>query len=114
MAATTGFINALLNAAFRGTTYTGGTITIGLFRAGGVEVSGGGYSRQTITFSAASNKAVSSSSDVTFTNLPTGQTIVAYKVYDDSTVIDEANLATSFTADLTNNELTLSYKFELG
>lgn len=118
MPATTTFINDLLEAAFKGETYTGGTITMGLFRTGlpsttGVEVSGGSYARQTLTFSAASAKAIATSSNVTFTGLPTGQTIVAYGIYDDATLIDEKLLTDSFTADVVNNTLAVSYLFEI-
>ncbi len=56
MAAQTTFINNLLNAAFRGSTYTGGVIKMKLFKTGlpsttGVELSAGGYVAQTLTFS---------------------------------------------------------------
>ena len=118
MSAQTSFINSLLDAAFRGQTYTGGVMQMGLFRtslpsAGGTEVSGGSYARQTLTFSAASSKSISLTTDVSFTDLPSGQTIVAWGVYDDGVLIDEGTLGTSFTADTTNNELEMSYSFSL-
>lgn len=119
MAAQNNFINQLLEAAFRGETYTGGTIRMGLFRngtptSGGVEISGGGYSRQVLTFGAASNKEISTSAKATFTNMPTSQTVIAYGIYDDTTLIDENTLPSPFQADVTNNELEISYKFNLG
>lgn len=118
MSAQATFINNLLNAAFNGSTYTGGTIKMGLFKTGlpsttGVELSSSGYARETITFNSAASKAIASSADVTFDNLPTGIEIVAWGVYDGTTLIDEGTLTTPFTADTTNNELQLSYSFNL-
>ena len=118
MAIQTTFKNDLLDAAFRGQTYTGGTIQIGLFKTGlpsttGVEVSGGSYARQTATFSVASGGSITLSSNVTFTNLPTSGTIVAFGVYDDGVLIDEDTLSTPFTPDVTNNELEINYTFAL-
>lgn len=118
MAATISFINKLLNAAYRGQTYTGGTITIGLFRTGlpstsGVEVSGGQYARQELAFSAASNGKVQSNS-ATFTDLPTGQQILAYGVFDGGDLLDEAMLSSPYTPDLSSNELTVTFEKEIG
>lgn len=120
MAAQSTFINNLLDAAFRGQTYTGGTITMGLFKTGlpsttGVEISGGSYARQTLTFSAASGKAISTSATATFSDLPTGSsnTVVAWGVYDGATLIDEGTLSSPFTADVTNNSLDITYTFDL-
>lgn len=117
MAAQNTFINNLLDAAFRGLTYTGGTITMALFKTGlpsttGVEVSGGGYARQTLAFTAASAKEIATSADAVFTDLPTEE-IVAYGIYDGTTLIDEGLLSPSFTADVTNNSLEISYSFNL-
>lgn len=117
MATTNAFINSLLEAAFGGGTYTGGTITMKLFKTGlpsttGVEVTGGGYSAQTLSFGAAASKRITTSADATFTNLPT-DTIVAYGIYNDGTLIDERTLTTPFTADVTNNTLDISYYFEI-
>lgn len=117
MAATVTFINELLEAAFNGGTYTGGTMTMKLFKTGlpsstGVEVTGGGYSAQTIDFNAATAKTISAGTAVTFTDLPT-DTIVAYGVYDDGVLRDEGLLATPFKADVTNNTLEINYTFEL-
>ena len=119
MAAQTTFINNLLNAAFRGATYTGGTITMKLFTtnipsAGGVEVTGGGYAAQTLTFAAPSAKKVQTSTSAVYTNLPTSQIIVAYGVYSAGVLIDEKALDTPFQADVNTNSLTVSYSFELG
>lgn len=118
MSAQTTFIDNLLNAAFDGGTYTGGTIKMKLFQTGtpsgsGVEISGGGYAAQTLAFSAASSKTISTSANAVFTNLPTSQTVVAYGVYDGSTLIDEGLLDTPFTPDTTSNELDISYSFSL-
>jgi len=119
MAAATTFINNLLNAAFRGATYTGGTITLKLFTGslpstGGTEVTGGGYAAQTLTFSAPSAKKVQTSSSAVFSNLPTSQVIVAYGVYSAGVLIDDKALDSSFQADVNTNSLTISYSFELG
>lgn len=112
MAAQESFINAMLDDAFTG------TITIGLFKTGlpsitGVEVSGGSYARQTLTLSAATGKRKQTSSDATFTDLPTGQTIVAYGIYKDDVLVDERMLDNAFTADISANELNVSYYFEI-
>jgi hypothetical protein len=110
MSAVASFINTMLDTSFTG------TITMKLFRVGlpsttGVEVSGGSYAAQTLTFSSASGK-VKAASSVTFTNLPTGQTIVAYGIYKAGVLVDEGNVA-SFTPDVTNNSLTITYSFSL-
>jgi len=119
MTATASFINGLLNSAFRGVTYTGGTITMRLFTgnipsAGGVQVTGGSYAPQTMSFSPAASKKVQTSANVTFTNLPTSQVIVAYGVYDGASLIDEKSLDSPFIADVNVNTLQVSYSFELG
>lgn len=119
MAASTTFINNLLNAAFRGTGYTSGTISLKLFTgnvpsAGGTEVTGGGYAAQTLSFSAASAKKINTSTSAVFSNLPTSQIIVAFGVYDGATLIDEKSLDSPFQADVSTNSLTVSYSFELG
>ena len=118
MAAITTFINALLNAGFGGGTYTGATIRIALFSTGlpsgsGVEVTGGSYARQVLSFSAAATKRISTSANATFTNLPTSQNIVAYGIYNNTTLIDEKLLDTPFQADVNTNTLTVSYYFDL-
>lgn len=117
MASQTTFINSLLNAAFRGQTYTGGVIKMHLYTVGvpsgsGVEVTGGSYIAQTLTLSPAASKAVATSANATFTNLPTS-TIVAYGIKSGATLIDEGLLNPSFTADTTNNTLSISYSFNL-
>lgn len=116
MATQATFINNLLNAAFRGSTYTGGTIKMALFTgnlpsSGGTEVSGGSYARQTLAFNAASAKSISTSASAVFSNLPTGTAIVAYGIYDGTTLIDEKTLTQAFTPDVTNNQLTIGYTF---
>jgi len=116
MSATTPFINSLLEAGFKGTTYTGGVIKLKLFTgnlpsSAGVEVTGGGYVAQTLTFASASVKKITSA-QVTFTNLPT-TTIVAYGVYSGATLITEKLITPSFTADLSTNELKVTFDFSL-
>lgn len=120
MSATSTFIHDILEAAFKGETYTGGVITMGLFKTGlpsttGVEISGGSYSRKTLTFAAASSKKIALSSSAVFNDLPTGSsnTIVAWGVYDDGVLIDDGTLSSPFTADVTNNTLTINYTFDL-
>lgn len=114
------FINAVLEAIMSGDTYTGGTIQMGLFKTGlpsttGVEVSGGSYARQTLTFGAADNKQIATSTNIVFSDLPTGaaNTIVAYGIYDDGTLIDEGTLTSPFTPDVTNNQIDMGYTFDL-
>jgi len=116
MAATTTFINSLLEAGFKGTTYTGGVIKVKLFTvnlpsSGGVEVTGGSYVAQTLTFASASAKRIVSA-QVTFSNLPTTE-IKAYGIYSGVTLIDEKLIVPSFTADLSTNELKVTYDFSL-
>lgn len=118
MAIQTTFKNAILNAAFGGGTYTGGVIQIGLFKTGlpsttGVEVTGGSYARETVTFASASGGSITLSSNATFTGLPTTGTIVAFGIYSGATLIDEDTLTTPFTPDVTNNELEINYTFAL-
>jgi len=118
MSAQTTFINNLLDAAFNGGTYTGGTIKMGLFTgnlpsSGGTEVSGGSYVRQTLSFSAATSKKVATSANAVFSDLPTSATIAAYGVYDGTTLIDEKLLDAPFTPGTTSNELDISYYFQI-
>lgn len=118
MAFTDTFKNELLNAAFRGQTYTGGTIQVALFKTGlpsggGTEATGSGYSRQTMTFSPASGGSISLTANVVFTDLNTSETYVAYGIYDGTDLIDEAALTSPFTPDLSNNELEVSYTASL-
>lgn len=65
--------NALVNATLRGTTFsTPATVYMALYTSDpteadtGTEVTGGGYARQPVTFSAPSNGATSNSANVTF------------------------------------------------
>lgn len=117
MAAQAAFINNLLEAAFGGDTYTGGTIKMGLFKTGlpsttGVEVSSGSYARQTLSFAAAASKSIAAA-QVTFTDISTSDTVVAYGIYDGTTLIDEKLLDTPYTPDTTSNELKVTYSFNL-
>lgn len=110
MAATAAFINSMLDYGFTG------TITMKLFTgtipsAGGTEVTGGGYAAQTLSMNTASSKVITADNP-TFTDLPTVQ-IVAFGVYKGGTLIDEVTLNPSFTPDVTNNSLELSYAFNL-
>jgi len=119
MTATTSFINNLLNAAFDGGTYTGGTISMKLFTgglpsSGGTEVTGGGYTSQTLSFGTASSKKIITDVNATFTNLPTSSIITSYGVYDGVTLIDEKLLDNPFQADVNTNSLQISYSFEIG
>ena len=112
MAASAAFINNMLDDAFTG------TFTMALFKTGlpsttGVEITGGGYTRETVSFSAATGKEKATSADITFANLPTGNTIVAWGIYEGATLVDEKLLDVAFTPDVTNNELNVSYKFSL-
>jgi len=66
--------NAVLNHVFRNTTYTPATtVYVGLYTAaptdagGGTEVTGNGYARQAVTFSAASGGSISNSGTISFT-----------------------------------------------
>lgn len=118
MAAQTTFINSLLEAAFRGDTYTGGTITMKLFKtalpsAGGTELSGGSYAAQTLTFSAAASKAVTLSSAAVFSDLSSSETVYSYGIYDGATLIDEKAFSSTFTPTVDNNELQVTYTFSL-
>lgn len=120
MSAYSSFVNNLLDAAFRGQTYTGSTIRIGLYKtnlpsAGGTEITGGSYARQTVTFSPAAAKAIELTANASFTDLPIGpsNTVVAIGVFNNTTLIDEQVLSTPFTPDASNNELELGYRFEL-
>lgn len=65
--------NVLINAILRGIAYTSpATVYLGLFTSDptdagtGTEVSGGGYARQAVTFSAPSNGSTSNSAEVLF------------------------------------------------
>ena len=108
MAFTTETKNNILNALFNGASLSGGTVTIGLFKPDGSEVSGGGYARQTLTFATATSGTISSNNAV-FNNLPTGVQITAYKVFGGSVVLDTQNLDSPFTADISTNTLTVKF-----
>ena len=112
MAAYTNFINTMLDTAFTGTK-TLHLYTVGVPSGSGVEVSGGSYSAQTVTMSAVSAKVKSLSSSAVFSGLPVGVTIVAYGLKIGGVLVDENNLDQPYTADVSNNTLTLSYSFSL-
>jgi hypothetical protein len=113
MPATTSFINTMLDTAFTGGTLTMKLFTVGLPSTTGVEVSGGSYAAQTFTMTSAAAKKKSASATIVFTNLPTGTPIVAYGVYKAGTLVQDALLSPAFTPDITNNELQITYSFEL-
>lgn len=85
--------NKLLDHVLRNVAYTSPTtIYVALFTSapsdagGGTEVSGGGYARQAVTFSAASGGATSNSADVTFpTATANWGTITHIGLFDAST-----------------------------
>ena len=81
---------SLLNQVLRNTSYTSPTtIYVALFTlaptetGGGTEVSGGGYARQTATFTAPAPDSVSNTADVSFPVATAGWgTIVAFAIMD--------------------------------
>ncbi len=85
--------NKLLDHVLRNTAYTSPTtVYVALFTAapgeagGGTEVSGGGYARQAVTFSAPSAGSTSNSSDITFpTATADWGTITHFAIFDAST-----------------------------
>lgn len=77
--------NALINATLRNTAYTSPTtVYVGLYTTDptdadtGTEVSGNGYARQSVTFSAPSNGATSNSAAVEFPQATGSWGTVAY------------------------------------
>lgn len=76
MAFTTDTGNKIIDMILRNTSFTPATtLYVSLHTAdpgntGASEVTGGSYARQTITFSAASNKTTTNIADVTFANMP--------------------------------------------
>ena len=84
--------NALLNHTLRNVTYTSpAAVYLALFTTmpatdgtGGVEVAGGSYARQAITFGAAANGVSSNSAAATFSALP-AVTLVGVGLFDAST-----------------------------
>jgi len=106
---------ALLNHVLRNTSYTSPTQPyVALYTVaptetgGGTEVSGGGYARQPVTFTAPAPDSVSNSTDVTFPIAASDWgTIVAFGVFDASTggnLLYYANLTVSRDV-LTNDQL---------
>ena len=92
MAFSTWAANKILDHAFGVTSWTmPATVYLALFTAaptdagGGTEVSGGGYTRQAITFGSASSRATSNSSSETQTASASWGTIVAIGIFDAST-----------------------------
>ena len=88
------FLSAsFLNAALRATPYTSPpAVYLALFTStptpvgGGVEVSGGGYSRQTVTWTAPVNGVSSNPADVAFSVATTlWGTVTSFGVYDHPT-----------------------------
>lgn len=85
--------NKLLDHVLRNTAYTSPTtVYVALFTAapgeagGGTEVSGGGYARQAVTFSAPSAGSTSNSADITFpTATADWGTITHFAIFDAST-----------------------------
>jgi hypothetical protein len=78
MAMDTTYLNATADAG-------GALIThIGLVNASAVELSGGGYARQAVTWTAASNGLIRPSSDETFT-VPAGAVVAGWRGFSAST-----------------------------
>lgn len=80
--------NELLDALFGTTAFSVTTpVKVALMTANGndstpgTEVTGGGYSRQTVTFSAAASGSTSNAAAVEFTNMP-ACTVVGIEIYD--------------------------------
>lgn len=80
--------NKLIDHALGTTTFTKPTtIYVGLYTvspsdaAGGTEVAGGSYARNSTTFAAASGGSATNNASIDFTNMP-GCTIVAVGVFD--------------------------------
>lgn len=85
------------------------TVYVGLYTvapsdaAGGTEVTGGSYARQTATFTAASSGSASNNSNIDFTNMP-ACTVVAVGIFNSSTPASDDLLFWSTLA--TNRVLT--------
>ena len=85
--------NALINATVRNTSYTSpSTVYASLYSviptetSGGTEISGSGYSRQTVTFAAPALGIAASNVSVTFSCSGSAwPTVVAFGITDDST-----------------------------
>lgn len=72
----TALANSMLDAALRATAYQGpATLYLALFAPGGVEIATGAYTRQAITFAAASGKSSVSNADVLFPIATVGYTV---------------------------------------
>jgi hypothetical protein len=87
------FENKILDHMLRNQSFTPpSTVYVGLFtvaptdEGGGTEVSGGGYARQSVTFSAASDGSITNSADITFPQATANWgTIVAVGLFDAAT-----------------------------
>ncbi|MEM4218072.1 MAG: hypothetical protein QXZ09_08620 [Candidatus Methanomethylicaceae archaeon] len=88
------FENSVINVYFRGGTYTGGTVYVGLYTTAptdtteGTEVSGGGYARQAVTFAAPSGNPAqtSNTADIVFPEATANWgTIVAVAIHSAAT-----------------------------
>lgn len=92
MAALTDYLeNALVNEVLRGIDYVPPTaVHVALFTSAtsdagaGTEVTGGGYARQPITFTAPTDGVSANSADISFTNMPAG-TVTHIAIMDAAT-----------------------------
>jgi hypothetical protein len=112
--------DAILNHVLRNTAYTPATtVELALFTTlpgedgtGGVEVSGGSYARQTVTFSAPVSNSVSNAGAVTFPQATASWgTVVGIGVYEDvgagGNLLYYGSLTTSKVVD-TGDQLSFS------
>ena len=100
--------NKLIDHFLGTTTYTKpAAVYVGLFTvtpgeaAGGTEVTGGSYARQTATFTAAASGATSNDTNIDFTGMPAATT-VAIGIFDASTsgnMLLYGSLTTNKTTD---------------
>lgn len=99
--------NKILDHVLKNTAYTSPTtVYVGLYTAaptdagGGTEVSGNGYARKSVAFSAAASGATSNSAEITFdTPSASWGTIVAFGIFD---ALTTGNLL--YWGDLTANK----------
>lgn len=115
-AATITLANSLLNAVLRGAAYTSpGTVYLGLYTSSpsasgaGSEVTGGSYTRLAVTFSAASNGAVSNAAELDFANMP-ATTVRGLAILDASSAGNMLFYGTLGTAKSTNAGDTFTVK----
>ena len=108
--------DAVLNHVFRNTALTSPTsVYAALFTSaptdagGGTEVSGGGYSRQAVTFGAPSGGAISNSADISWTASGAAfGTVVATAIFDAVTAGNMLSWA-SITSATINDGDTLTF-----